>query len=207
MWDDNLNFDFYTSYVAAKDKASLAGRPIVPIANRLQIMVHDGKGFKDRVTVLPERLKGELQPHLERVKVLHEEDLRLGLGAVWLPGALRVKYPGRRLWAIFEPRSNTTRRNVFQQELAEALRLADAVIVSQIARLELLGEHERLDPARLMREVAANGIPAHYLATVPEIVECAGTHGRVGDVFCVFTNGGFENIHEKLLHRFSALPA
>jgi UDP-N-acetylmuramate: L-alanyl-gamma-D-glutamyl-meso-diaminopimelate ligase len=117
--------------------------------------------------------------------------------------ALRVKYPGRRLWAIFEPRSNTTRRNVFQQELAEALRLADAVIVSQIARLELLGEQERLDPARLMREVAANGIPAHYLATVPEIVECAGTHGRAGDVFCVFTNGGFENIHEKLLHRFA----
>ncbi len=60
---------------------------------RNQVVVHDGKGFKDRVTMLPDKLKLELQQHLERVKILHEQDLAAGCGAVWLPGALRTKYP------------------------------------------------------------------------------------------------------------------
>ena len=60
---------------------------------RSQIVVHDGKGCKDRVTVLPDKLKHELQQHLQRVEALHAQDLKLGLGRVWLPGALRVKYP------------------------------------------------------------------------------------------------------------------
>ncbi len=60
---------------------------------RNQIIVHDGKGFKDRVTMLPDKLKLELQGHLERVRRLHAQDLQAGLGRVWLPGALRVKYP------------------------------------------------------------------------------------------------------------------
>ena len=61
--------------------------------DRNQIVIHDGKGMKDRVTMLPDRLKAELQAHLQRVKLIHAEDLAAGLGAVWLPGALRVKYP------------------------------------------------------------------------------------------------------------------
>ena len=60
---------------------------------RNQIMVHDGKGFKDRVTVLPESLRAELAAHLQRVEALHQQDLNLGLGRVWLPGALRMKFP------------------------------------------------------------------------------------------------------------------
>jgi integron integrase len=60
---------------------------------RGQIIVHDGKGFKDRVTVLPESLRTPLAAHLKRVEGLHQQDLKAGLGQVWLPGALRVKYP------------------------------------------------------------------------------------------------------------------
>jgi integron integrase len=60
---------------------------------RNQVVVRAGKGDKDRVTMLPDKLKFELQTHLERVKLLHGRDLAAGLGAVWLPGALRVKYP------------------------------------------------------------------------------------------------------------------
>jgi UDP-N-acetylmuramate-alanine ligase len=62
-----------------------------------------------------------------------------------------LRYAHQRIWAVFEPRSNTTRRNVFQKELAESFREADAVLVSQIARLELLKPEERLDPQRLMQ--------------------------------------------------------
>ena len=60
---------------------------------RGQIVVHDGKGFKDRVTVLPESLRVPLTAHLKRVEGLHQRDLKAGLGRVWLPGALKVKYP------------------------------------------------------------------------------------------------------------------
>src|SRR5450759_2955098 len=59
-----------------------------------QIVIHEGKGMKDRVTMLPDKLKLELQRHLQRVKLLHEQDLAAGLGRVWLPEALQVKYPG-----------------------------------------------------------------------------------------------------------------
>jgi integron integrase len=61
---------------------------------RNQIIVHGGKGDKDRSTMLPDKLKLELQGHLERVRLMHAEDLRKGLGAVWLPEGLARKYPG-----------------------------------------------------------------------------------------------------------------
>ncbi len=115
--------------------------------------------------------------------------------------ALRVKYPGRRLWAIFEPRSNTTRRNVFQREMTEALALADAVVVAEVARLELLAANERMDPMKLMADLQAAGKPASYLPTVEAIVEHMGQQALPGDVVCVFSNGGFGGIHDKLLQR------
>lgn len=118
--------------------------------------------------------------------------------------ALRVRFPGRRVWALFEPRSNTTRRNVFQRELAEALALADAVVVAEVARLELLNPSERLDPARLMADLRAAGRPAAYLPAVDTIVEHVGRAARPDDVVCVFSNGGFGGIHEKLLQRLAA---
>jgi integron integrase len=61
---------------------------------RNQIVIHDGKGEKDRVTMLPQSLRTAIAEQLKRVKLLHEKDLAAGLGTVWLPGALTVKYPG-----------------------------------------------------------------------------------------------------------------
>ena len=118
--------------------------------------------------------------------------------------ALRMRYPSQKIWAIFEPRSNTTRRNVFQTELVNAFTEANAVVVSQIARLELLQPHERLDPERLMRELAASGKEAAYLPDADAIVEHVKQHAEGGDVVCVFSNGGFGGIHEKLLKRLAS---
>jgi UDP-N-acetylmuramate: L-alanyl-gamma-D-glutamyl-meso-diaminopimelate ligase len=115
--------------------------------------------------------------------------------------ALRVRFPGQRLWAVFEPRSNTTRRNVFQRELAEALLLADAVVLAQVARLDQLRPGERLDPMQLMAVLRASGKPAAYLPTVEAIVAHVGRAARAGDVVCVFSNGGFGAIHERLLRQ------
>ncbi len=115
--------------------------------------------------------------------------------------ALRLKFPTQKIWAIFEPRSNTTRRNVFQQELAGAFKDADAVVVSQVAQLEQLRPEERLNPEKLMQDIQATGKPTAYLAHVDAIVAHIATHAQGGDVVCVFSNGGFGGIHGKLLER------
>ncbi|MFM7216052.1 MAG: UDP-N-acetylmuramate:L-alanyl-gamma-D-glutamyl-meso-diaminopimelate ligase [Verrucomicrobiota bacterium] len=118
--------------------------------------------------------------------------------------ALRIRYPGRRLWAVFEPRSNTTRRNLFQHELVDALERADAVVVAEVARLEQLSPAERLNPEKLMEDLRLTGKPAAYLPTVDSILDHLVTETRSGDVVCIFSNGGFGNIHQRLLKRLEA---
>ena len=118
--------------------------------------------------------------------------------------ALRLKYAREKIWAIFEPRSNTTRRKVFQNELAESFNDADAVVVAQVARLEQLAPEERLDAEKLMRDIGAGGKPAAYLPDADAIVKHLGQHARGGDIVVVFTNGGFGGIHGKLLARLNS---
>jgi len=115
--------------------------------------------------------------------------------------ALRLKYAREKIWAIFEPRSNTTRRNVLQRELGAAFAEADAVVVAQVARLELLAPEERLNPEQLLQQIGAGGKPTAYLPDVDSIVNHVGQHARGGDVVVVFSNGGFGGIHGKLLQR------
>src|SRR5437867_660118 len=115
--------------------------------------------------------------------------------------ALRIKYPTQKVWAIFEPRTNTTRRKIFQSELVSAFADADAVVVSQVARLELLAPEERLDPARLMEDLKSAGKDAAYLPDVDTIVTHVAKNAQGGEVVCVFSNGGFGGIHGKLLER------
>jgi UDP-N-acetylmuramate: L-alanyl-gamma-D-glutamyl-meso-diaminopimelate ligase len=116
--------------------------------------------------------------------------------------ALRIKYPNQKLWAVFEPRSNTTRRNVFQQELAHCFHDADAVVIAEVARLDQLAAEERLNPEKLMQELQSTGKNAAYLSDVDAIVNHLGKNVEGGDVVVVFSNGGFGGIHGKLLDRF-----
>ena len=115
--------------------------------------------------------------------------------------ALRVKYPTQKLWAVFEPRSNTTRRNVFQTELPLAFTGADEIVIAQVARLEQVPVEQRLDPARVMQDLQTLGKSAVYLPDVDAIVEHVGKNISGGDILCVFSNGGFGAIHEKLMRR------
>jgi UDP-N-acetylmuramate: L-alanyl-gamma-D-glutamyl-meso-diaminopimelate ligase len=115
--------------------------------------------------------------------------------------ALRLKYPREKIWAVFEPRSNTTRRNVFQSELAGAFADADAVVVSEVARLEQIAAGERLNPEKLMQDLKTAGKEAVYLPDVDSIVAHLAKNAQGGDIICVFSNGGFGGIHGKLLER------
>tara|TARA_R110002096_G_scaffold364032_3_gene557110 strand:- start:2388 stop:3800 length:1413 start_codon:yes stop_codon:yes gene_type:complete len=112
---------------------------------------------------------------------------------------LRKKYDGSRLWAVFEPRSNTTRRNVFQDSLPEALGHADAVCLAEVARADILAEEERLDPDLVMETIRKGGIPAFYEPGADAIVKRLVEEAIDGDVIIVFSNGGFDGIHDKLL--------
>ena len=112
---------------------------------------------------------------------------------------LRVKYPDAKLWAVFEPRSNTTRRAVFQDVLPKAFAGADGVVLAQVARMEQLPENERLNPEKVVSDLKALGKPAFYEADTAAIIDrLTGLAGK-GDVIVVFSNGGFDNIHAKLL--------
>ncbi len=113
--------------------------------------------------------------------------------------AIRQKYPRRRVWALFEPRSNTTRRNVFQRELAESLAEADGVFIAKVDRLHELAETDRLDPDRIVAEIGQRGKPARYTANADGIVTELLPQLRAGDVVAVMSNGKFDGIHDKLL--------
>ena len=119
--------------------------------------------------------------------------------------ALRHRYRGHRLWAVFEPRSNTTRRAVFQQQLPDALKLADGVFISQVARLEQIPEDERLKPEKVVAAITKAGRPAFYERNADAIVDRIIPMLRPKDAVVVFSNGGFDNIHEKLLTRLREL--
>ena len=112
---------------------------------------------------------------------------------------LRHQFPGRRLWAVFEPRSNTTRRAIFQHTLPQALGEADGVILAQVARLDQLPEDNRLHPERVVEEIAATGKPAYYERGVSEIIDRLRPLVHEPDVVVIFSNGGFGGIHQRLL--------
>src|SRR5256886_14676328 len=91
----------------------------------------------------------EVRGEARGVKVIDDFGHHPTAGAQKLQ-ALRHRYRGQRLWAVFEPRSNTTRRAIFQKELSEALKLADGVFIAQVARLEQIPEDERLHPEQVV---------------------------------------------------------
>jgi UDP-N-acetylmuramate: L-alanyl-gamma-D-glutamyl-meso-diaminopimelate ligase len=117
--------------------------------------------------------------------------------------ALRHRYPNHRLWAVFEPRSNTTRRAVFQQQLPDALKLAEGVFIAQVARLEQIPVKERLNPVAVIDAISKTGRPAFYEENADAIIARIVPMLKPKDVVVVFSNGGFDNIHEKLLAQLS----
>jgi UDP-N-acetylmuramate: L-alanyl-gamma-D-glutamyl-meso-diaminopimelate ligase len=104
-----------------------------------------------------------------------------------------------RIWALFEPRSNSTRRAVFQDQLGSAFADADGVIMARVAKIEQIPEAERLDPERVVAAIRESGKAAFYEDGTRAIIARAKSLARAGDMIVVFSNGGFDGIHAKLL--------
>jgi len=112
--------------------------------------------------------------------------------------AVRARYPGRAVTAIFEPRSNTSRRNLFQREFSEALAGADSVVVAPVFGAEKVPPAERLDPESVAAAVRAAGRNGLHLDGIDRIVEHVASNACRGDLVLILSNGGFGGIREKL---------
>jgi UDP-N-acetylmuramate: L-alanyl-gamma-D-glutamyl-meso-diaminopimelate ligase len=112
--------------------------------------------------------------------------------------ALRTGYPSRRIWAVFEPRSASSCRRVFQDDFAAAFGSADEVVVAGVFRSSL-PESERLSEERLVSDLRSRGQRARYIRDVDDIVGAIVAEHRHGDVVVLMSNGGFGGIHHKLL--------
>jgi UDP-N-acetylmuramate: L-alanyl-gamma-D-glutamyl-meso-diaminopimelate ligase len=111
---------------------------------------------------------------------------------------VRTAYPDRKLWAIFEPRSATSCRRVFQADFVRALSKADRVVLPAVFR-STLPDDQRLSPEQIVDELGELGVDARYIPEVDDIVRAVSRDCRPGDLVVIMSNGGFDNIHQKLL--------
>jgi UDP-N-acetylmuramate: L-alanyl-gamma-D-glutamyl-meso-diaminopimelate ligase len=118
--------------------------------------------------------------------------------------ALRMRFGGRRLWAIFEPRSATSRRAVFQEAYAEAFDAADVVVVAAPHDQSRIASEERFDSQRLVGRIRARGREAFTFDTPAEIVDVVSANALPHDVVAILSNGGFGGLHGNLVRALSA---
>ena len=122
----------------------------------------------------------------------HPTSIRLDLET------LRERHRESRIWALFEPRSNTVRRKIFQSALPQAFAAADEVIIGAIHRAEKLSLAERLDPDRVARDITESGRRGRYIPEVDDILRTLREEVRSGDVIVVMSNGKFGDLLSRL---------
>jgi UDP-N-acetylmuramate: L-alanyl-gamma-D-glutamyl-meso-diaminopimelate ligase len=117
--------------------------------------------------------------------------------------ALRSVYPNGRLWAVLEPRSNTLRRKVLQNDLVDSLRLADRVVLSGVFQQQRIPDAERLHPEDVVDALKAHGASAELHDGGNAIVDAIAPQLETGDIVAILSNGAFDGIYEKLPARLN----
>jgi len=113
--------------------------------------------------------------------------------------AIREAHPDRRVWAVFEPRTATSRRNVFQDEYAGAFEAADETIIAAVFNPDPIEPAQRFSPEKLVAELVRKGQRARHIPVVEEIVALLAEETRCGDLVVIMSNGGVGGVHDKLL--------
>jgi len=113
--------------------------------------------------------------------------------------AVKPFYPNGRVIAVFEPRTNSSRRRVFQNIYPNAFHPADIVCIRQAPLLEKIPENERFSSQELVNTLKNNGQDAHFFETTDDIITFVSNTAQSGDLVIIMSNGGFDNIHERLL--------
>ena len=153
-------------------------------------------GVKRRLEVVGERRGVTVYDDFAHHPTAVEETLR----------AVRTAAPGQRIWAVFEPRSASSCRRVFQDDFARAFSRADQVVLAPVFRSSV-PEPERLFETRLVADLQAFGVQARHLPSVDAIVLALAAEVGEGDLVVIMSNGGFGGIHQKLLQALDANPA
>jgi UDP-N-acetylmuramate: L-alanyl-gamma-D-glutamyl-meso-diaminopimelate ligase len=114
--------------------------------------------------------------------------------------SMRQRYSGRRLWALFEAESNTSRRKIFQDAYWRALRYADLVVLSKpLKKNDALSEEDQIDVAEIVRELERRGVWAWHIAEFDEIAEFVAAKAKPGDVILAMSGRDFGGVHAKIL--------
>ena len=113
--------------------------------------------------------------------------------------AIRKAYNGSRLWAVFEPRTNTSRRKIFQNEYVEAFDGADRVLLREPADLAKIPVGERISVENLARDLNKRGIKTAWFENSDPLLECLIDELTGRDVVLIMSNGGFDNLHQRLM--------
>jgi UDP-N-acetylmuramate: L-alanyl-gamma-D-glutamyl-meso-diaminopimelate ligase len=119
--------------------------------------------------------------------------------------AARTRWPGRRIWAAIEPRSNTMRRRIFQDVLPDALAIADGVMIGPVNRAQLLSEKDRFSPEALTEALRKRGRVAEAFQSSAEIADYLSERVRAGDLVLVMSNGSFDGLCSKVLDKVNAI--
>lgn len=117
--------------------------------------------------------------------------------------SMRMRFPKQRLWAIFEPRSNTSRRNIFRDDFIHALKSADRVIIASPFRAETIDPSERFDSLSVAAAITKLGTDAHHIPNTDNIIEFVIRGVEAGDVILIMSNGSFDGLPTRLAEAVS----
>ena len=115
--------------------------------------------------------------------------------------AVREAYPGQRVWAVFEPRSATCRRKVFEDRLPQSFAPADRVIIASLFAPDRIAPEDQLDPELVVESINNNGGDAYFIPEMEALVDKMAVECHPKDVLLIMSSGGFSGIHQKLLDR------
>ena len=211
LWRDNAT-EFRVAY-----RGSEVTRIRMPLAGRHNVLdalaaiaLAYGRGVEceaiERAFATFQSVRRRMEIKGEAGGVLVVEDFAHHPTAIRLTlEAARTRWPGRRIWAAIEPRSNTMRRKVFQDALPEALAIADGVLIGPVNRAQLLSDEDRLSPDAIAETLRAHGRAAKSFSSAAEIADYLAENANPGDLVMVMSNGSFDGLCGKLLEKLKSL--
>ncbi len=210
LWHDNAT-EFRVVYKGSEvDARSHAGRGSAQCAGRYRRNRHRLRARRRMRSI--ERAMATFQSVRRRMEIKGEaggilvvEDFAHHPTAIRMTlEATRTRWPGRKVWAAFEPRSNTMRRKIFQDVLPEALAVADVVAIGPVNRAQLLTDEDRFSPDAVAESIRKRGRAAQAFSSAEEIAEYFADNVKPGDMVMVMSNGSFDGLCNKLLDKLKS---
>jgi len=165
-----------------------------------ELGIENGRIQKGLASFKSVKRRLELRGEVERIRV-YDDFAHHPTAVLETLRAIRERYPTDRIWAVFEPRSQTCRRKIFEQEFIKSFDPADTVVVARVFGSGKLTEDQQLSPDAVVEGVRARGKIAETFDTTDEIVDYISRNATPGDQIVVMSNGGFDGIHRKLLEK------